>query len=301
MPASADDPAFEESIQSLDDMHDLYQAAVDELGTTKPAWFRQAESDARNFMGSLTLDVGHVEVVLLKEGEPLRDIGMHEPPTTIAQASDYEPLIFVRRAKAARLLRRYGQGMIGSMLVHEFTHGTAPPGTQVYRKGSDGETQMDFRLGLAQQHGGRVLGLFFEEGLAEFMAGWYRRTQVGIAPTISIASRPSEQLPEHFDYGDMRAVSGPDGYAVELMAWGMQRHRILHQAADLVSIMLETHHPETQTGALREFARAVESLEPGLYDHLRHLEYSAESWHNACRDIYHIVTRARRGQLRSIG
>lgn len=282
-------------------MHDLHAEIAEELSVRKPDWFRHAEQDARAFIGSLALD-NTAPIVLLKESDRLGEIGMYEPYSTIAHCNNYEPLIFVRR-QAARSVDRYDEHLLGSVLVHELMHSTAPAGTHVLRKRPDGSILEDHRAGLLTEHAGKPLGLFFEEGLAEFTAGWYRRAKAeGLVPTVDIGINeiPAATLPDHYSYRGMLAISGPDGYAIELMAWGMQRRHILRHASDLVGMMLETRHPQTQTQALREFAQTVEQLEPGLYIHLRNLEYSAENWYEACRGIQGIVARAGRGRLRSL-
>ncbi len=296
------DPEFEALQEEPKEMWQTNQSILEELGVKKPEWFVRSEASARLFLGSLGLEeVG--EVYLLEEGERLDEIGLREPKSTVGIVDNFLGHTMMRMVKAEEWQDRFGEVAVTSALVHEFMHGATPKTSSAYcRKNSEGDIDFSFRSGfdVATPKGDR--GLFNEEGMAEFMGGWYRRCAVDpLASVVSIVDFPSPDLPAHYQRIDRTGkvdtsmVEGPDGYAMELLAWGLDRRGIMTREAFVIT-MLETRRPDTQLAALRSFAENVNVLRPGLYRDLRDLEYSKENWREGCRQVYDVVT-ADRGKL----
>jgi hypothetical protein len=91
-----------------------------------------------------------------------------------------------------------------------------------------------------------------------------------------------------FPYEGM--TSGPDGYAMELIAWGLEKKGVM-SSAEFVNLGIQTRAQETQTVALRGIARAVNAVEPGLYRSLRELQYGREAWQQGLQQVYAAITR----------
>jgi hypothetical protein len=178
--------------------------------------------------------------------------------------------------------------MVGRLKLPERAHATIQEKKLTYQLAGKSAFAR-YRLGWALK-GKHNKGSFLEEGTCEWLADWGKRClDKPLSPTIAIAGKPSPDLPERYqplyDYG----VSGPDGYAVELLAWGTERKRILDRGA-FVTNLLDMRRPETKAVALRENIQAIEELQLGLYPKLRNLEYSRTNWQLGYRLVYEAVT-----------
>lgn len=285
------DPEFEFAHADLEELLTARQKIIDECSVRKPVWFREAEGQARAFLGSLAFtDLGRVH--LLREDELLDEVSMREPATTVA---DVDPLlkdVFVRQQRMSEVHRRRPAAAAG-ILVHEFVHAAAqPPRVAGMHRNNDATVSYHFRtgFGMASDKGG---GAFFEEGFAEFARGWFNRAQEDPrAASIGIHGKPKKELPAYFEPPSPEMTTGPDGYATELLAWGAAHFGIL-SVSDFIANMFDTRRAETATTALRIHSRTVDRLCPGLYVYLRDLPYSKDNWRRACDLIYDIVTAPR--------
>jgi hypothetical protein len=161
-------------------------------------------------------------------------------------------------------------------LVHELAHlaGGSTQTISVHNEGAKhpySKLRSGFVVGADRKP--FVRGTFYEEGFATFMSGWYKRTlENPLAPAVPAPGEsPSLQTPDYYRFRK-NSISGPDGYAIELLARGLQTRKIM-SATEYVAVMLESRRPETRTAALRIFAQAIEAVRPGLYTDLQNLQY----------------------------
>ncbi|MBI3889252.1 hypothetical protein HY312_01585, partial [Candidatus Saccharibacteria bacterium] len=146
------------------------------------------------------------------------------------------------------------------------------------------------RSGFIVTNDDKIRGRFFEEGLAEYVASRYRRRMVGDQNTLGIVSVPSLAIPEYLVQPDHAMTSGPDGYAIELLAYGVEKKGIMN-AEMFTELLLDTRRNNTRLVALRTFAQVLERLETGLYSKLQFVAYDKTSWQDACAYVHSVVTR----------
>jgi hypothetical protein len=276
----------------LDKYYREQLALIEDLEVEKPKWFRQAEADARLFMSTFAFN-NLAPIVLFAHDDGNRLFGAEGPPSTIAIQEPHA--IMVKREAMGRVHRRYGLSRVGHILVHELAHATAPlperVGVHVL-----GPRKRAFVFGSGWLVGeeNHPKGSFFEEGFAEYAGGLYTRYREGDGepiPLVSFKGAPSKELPPHYEFSiSKEPIGGPDGYAMELLAWGLEKNHIL-SANNFVSVLLETRRAETAAGARREFIQAMEKFHPGLYKLLRDLPYNRENWQKALNLVHALVTQ----------
>jgi hypothetical protein len=298
-------PSFNEiagsgSNSEISEAYELDDKVIKKLAVEKPEWFKSCEVDARKFLSEFDLDVS-CPVYLLKEGRLLRQIDIDDP-AVVASYDSFTNRVYVRKKRIDEWRDRYGTDFATSGLVHEMAHGTALPVTNfaVHKFGNgDEDVTVNFRSGWSTNSRQGELGTFYEEAFAKYVAGLYRRRCIDPgASLVSICGNPNLELPPHFNYecsnnGERRMTAGPDGYAIELLAYGVEQKGIM-RASDFIRNMFAGRNRDTETEALRVHAWAIEQLEPGLYVYLRGLEYSSENWLEGLRRVHDIVTRGQK-------
>jgi hypothetical protein len=192
-----DDPAFQAGLEEIEDCP-VYCREIDEsLGIESPPWFRACEQDARWFLETLGFD-SLKPIQLLAEGTELDDLGFDTDDgedSTIALTNSLYDKIYVRQSKAAAMFQSRGVISITAMLVHELAHDTAHK-IEVMAAHRQGEVLSTclrtgfVTLGLRDT----TQGLFFEEGFAHFMAGWYVRTRQDNNLLVVSRATPSTAL-----------------------------------------------------------------------------------------------------------
>jgi hypothetical protein len=283
--ASSYDPRFRRN-----EKHFAKQAASvtrmrELLGIEKPDWFIEAEDEARDFVGSHALQ-NDFAITLLPEKD-WKDAVSNDSTKAISYSTTGD--IFVNERLITQTHEQAGLPQVGGTLVHELIHSTATIDTVTIRKRSDESYTTSYRSGFGITRGRQRFGAFYEEALATTMDGWFRRTRDNpLAPPVDTNMSPSKTLPTHFQNVTAK-VSGPDGHALELIAWGLEKRSIM-PASTFIGLALASRRKVTQALALRGFAVAVDCLQPGLYRRLRSVTYGADAWNQARDDVYGIVT-----------
>jgi hypothetical protein len=289
--AESDDPLFGEITAEIDLIGALHREIIDTLAVEKPEWFVSAELEARKFLASLGFD-SNTEIYLLKEGEAMDALGLREPQTTVAETGAFVPHILVRNSRIETCREAQGEEGVASVLVHELAHATVDTVDAVGVELTREDLSLHLRSGWIVTHNGSNVGEFPEEAFGTFVGAWYRRSRENpLAPCIGITHEPERELPDYLQPFDPSMISGPDGYAFELLAWGAEQRGIM-SSSDFVAMLLETRRPETRIVALRAFAQTVERIEPGLYTALQKLHYSKQSWLEGCDRVYEAVMRS---------
>jgi hypothetical protein len=286
-----DNPAYQDILEELTEMPAYCRQIDEHLGVDSPRWLGDLERDARRFLGSLGF-TNLKPIQLIREGDELEEIGFQkvgETDSVVALTDPFYDKIYVRQEKAAEMLRREGPISTGALLVHELAHDTASKidVLAVQLQGDDAIMLHRSGFGIMDSKG-NPQGLFLEEGFAHFMTGWYVRTKKVDSLTVISRSEPSMEVPGYYHISDELQVAGPDGYAIELLAYGIEQKGIMPASA-FVATMLETRSPDTRTVALRTFAQAIDALRPGLYKNLRELQYSPEQWHAGLSMVHDAV------------
>lgn len=282
-------PLHQEYAEAIEGYGAECDAIADDMAIEKPAWFTEAEADARDFIGTLGFEPRH-PIHLLGEHKDISEAGFDDE-LMIAVANPFDNCIFVRAKRMEMVSDRGGETLVASYLVHELAHVAAERIGLIAFKQRGEEMKASFRTGFITTAGDELTrGTFFEEGFAHFLAGWYRRARDSdYQSVVDVADNPPLVVPSHLQPPDPAMTAGPDGYAMELLAWGAQR-RSLMSGSGFVSIMLETRRSETQTDALRAFAQTIEAIRPGLYGELSQLQYGKAAWQIGLQAVHRAIT-----------
>lgn len=187
--------------------------------------------------------------------------------------------------------RNFGSTALRAIFVHECIHATKPRGSFGLSNFPKGSTRWIQRGGFQVLNtSGDVYGGFYEEGFAEYIAGLYTRREND--PTASMISVPTDELPPielPSHYRSEAKVAGFDGYAIELLAYGLERKGIAG-ADTLINAFIASRHKETEASSLRTIARLIDQVKPGLYTELQKLKYGREEWQHGLSLVYEAVT-----------
>lgn len=269
----------------------------------KPDWLISAERSARRFVRGLGLEAcrgAQVTLVDVTNPDDVKKIFPYDNDVTSTDAQNsYYYGILLRQDRTRLAYAHKGRVAVGRTIVHELTHAAewqSPTVLNFYDSEAD-TWVMASRQGQMLNLGGTSYGQFFSEGVAEFNAGLFtRRQQHPNCPIVSITDCPTLELPAYYsDYRPDKGVPyvvGPDGYGVELLAWGMQEKGVT-SAEDFISKAHATYSqdPSVRLDGLRRFATHVDAIRPGLYRDLRNLEYGHQAWQEGLRMIHEAVVR----------
>ncbi len=269
-----------------------YEAEVETLKnfeTEKSAVFIQQEARAREFMD--IFEFTNLAPVHIVDDDPNDVFGFQDPATTIAMVPAHLDAIIFRQARLVETNMYKNPDQIAGTVVHEFSHLASPKehiGIQadsVIRRGRD-----HGRSGFTVRSESTWEGVLFEEGFAEYMASRYIRMQRGDMRTIGIEGIPKAQIPDYLLPPEADMLSGLDGYIMELLAYGLAKKEVM-STDSFADLLLDTRRDTTHVGALRAFAQAVETIEPGLYMMLRRLEPDKTNWAIACSYVHSLVVK----------
>jgi len=277
----------------------LRTAAAQVYAVKKPEWFRSAERSARRFVRGLGLEGcrgAQVTLVDIHSTEQAASVFSYESDDISPDAETNYFNGTVVRLDRISALRDVSKLAVGSLLVHELTHAAEWLNPVIYLGNADKNGELLIR---ASRMGHTVItdsipqGLFFAEGIAEFNAGLYvRKQQDRNSPLISIAGRPSIELPDHYFQNPARDfhVSGRDGYSIELLAWGVENKQIT-SSENFINTTYASYspNPSERLRGFRGFATYVDSIRRGLYTDLRALSYGQEDWEQGYQMVHEAV------------
>lgn len=271
-------------IKAVDGMLDTFAIAKSEI-------FLDQESKARRFISSLGM-VATAPIFLVDE-DPVDPIGIRALPTCHAMVDTLVRSAFVRQKRLIDCDMYSAPETIGKLLAHELAHATYFGNARHvwYPDGDVYGDQKGYSRNVFSVHsGGKSEGYFYEEAFGEYVGARYLRSVWGDNRPIGIerADILADGLPSHFRQLDPEKIPGPDGYAMELIAFELERRGSMSSEA-FTQVLFATRHDSTQVGALRTFAQAIESLQPGLYTDLRKLQYGKRAWIDACDRVRKIV------------
>lgn len=261
------------------------------FGIDHPNWFAEADNSARAFMGSLGFTCLRVMVLYPENEELLEEYSL--TGSTIAIADPFLPYLAVRHKKAEALYQVGGQEMVGALIVHELSHDTTSTLDRIVVRDKGDGAQWVYRTGLATvDTRNNVRGDFLEEGFAHYLFGWYRRSLRAdyTMRVLGIAGMPEPVVPDYY-LSSVAKTAGPDGYAIELLAWGLEQHGHM-SANDFIGTLLDSRRLETRTVALRAIAQAINKLQPGLYMALSRLTYSVDDWNRGLGMVHDAATQS---------
>lgn len=265
----------------------------------KPDWFMSAERSARGFVKGLGMAAARgTQISLLQVDDPEAEMEIFGAPHVKKLVDAYylpHLGIAVRNSYAELAYSAKGKLAIGQLLVHELVHSAeARQKTISYiynpeTKKWGMQYRQGFTLSLADKKSKHHRGEFFTEGTAEYISGLYIRSKVDKENTyFDEKAVKSNRLPSHYatyrpDKG-YPYTSGPDGFALEIVAATLERRGIVPAEAYARSI-LATYSEDYQTRlqGFRDFARYTNQVRPGLYTELQKLKYSRRSWINGLR------------------
>lgn len=201
------------------------------------------------------------------------------------------------------LHHRYMEQM--ALLVHEFAHAAGNPHQIEIFHNHQAETfHVYTRLGMEvikisqrDKPVTSVEGLFFEEALAEETAARWRESHAPLTNQYPdyLFNRQARTVPLRFYDYDSTATRHVDiGHRTKIIpsyaAYGLS---LLSATcgADLYELMIQTRWPDKAASAKRTFIDAINSVEDGLYQKLRHVPYTAESFVTALNDIRTLTSR----------
>jgi hypothetical protein len=288
-------PCFDEYVQEINS----YSGYCDEVevvaGIPKPDWFFRAEAQARRFIKSIGFEGLKPFCLLDEQDEVLQDVGFDDE-ITVALAIPLYDRIFIRARKLEEMRAARGPLKLAAILVHELAHDTTGRINQMalFTKDDPEELSSSFRSGFAIcPADGPARGMFLEEGFAHFVSGWFIRSQGDYSRVVDVVEPLTITVPDHLEPGKEGMTAGPDGYAIELLAWGAEQKSLM-AASDFIATLLDSRRRDTQTGALRTIARIINQIRPDLYTDLQKLEYGRESWEKGLQLVFDAVTgRAR--------
>jgi len=270
----------------------------------KPSWFKEQESNARSFVSSLGL-VG-------AKGTQITVVNPHTPEINkaafsmdsddrIAKGMNWQHEgIMIRDLVLDEASKMEKPEITGKIMAHELVHSAEFYDNKFYNR-FDKQTRKwrrDFRQGFQTKSKNTAnRGMFYAEAVAEYVGGLYvRRGQDSDCELVSVDMPLADTLPEHYadyevDFG-VPAIAGPDGYAMELLAWGVEQKGIIDRDSFIRSA-LGTYSLDAavRLPSYRQFASSIDGLEKGLYVHLRDLEYGHESWQAAQAKVHSVVTK----------
>ena len=271
---------------------------IDEYSVEKNDIFVAEEDKARKYIESLGFSADAPVFLVNDDPDDLLQIRTEVPSCHAWVESDVRS-VFVRQSRLLETDMYTNPATIGRLLVHEFAHATHHP-DRIHMHFDAPESEVlsaDPRIMMRNvftvMKGDRYEGFFYEEGFADYIAGRYYRSLRGDERAIGITSEdiPKEGLPEHFRQVDPDKIPGPDGYAMELIAYELERRNIM-DADTFVAMLIETRREDTKIGALRAFAQAVNVLEPGLYRYLQALRFgNRQDWIDGCNRVRQIVLK----------
>lgn len=198
-------------------------------------------------------------------------------------------------------------GYMHAHLVHEKAHAFTLPVIMTVESvghhiGPDGHLIDDWdmqlpRVGLTMPTSGPQLGNFFEEGFATLMAAEYTRDALGLPDELWPDQMP---LPTGMDGCSVPPLLAtlPAGYVWKSTTPGVPVWSATAFAAAGIELLAQARpalyealiRARRHVQGLRDVARIVEEIHPGLYSRLRRAPYSTEGFTAALRDIRTILT-----------
>jgi hypothetical protein len=257
--------------------------------------FAAMEENAREFLSRLGFD-DLPPIYALREGKQIHELEMDSMPPMLAFVDWLNRYVLVRRDILTDSAADYGQTKATSVLVHELMH-TTQDKTTIGAQIRDGEKISEwYRTGFLYEKNGWVKGTFLEEAFATFVGGLYARAQTDPrSGIISFADEPAPSVPDHYDLrgraegGFLETTTGIDGYALEMLMWRLEQDDTMGSEEFLTNVLL-SRSASTQAVAMRSLIRALDAIEPKLYEKLRNVEYGRENWREIGRYVYNLVT-----------
>ncbi|MDB5185463.1 MAG: hypothetical protein JWN38_1271 [Candidatus Saccharibacteria bacterium] len=262
---------------------------IRDYGRDMPAWLEACRREAYAFIG--TLGLSSTATMHLIDHESLSAGGK---PSAFGESFPFHNTIYLYNRQIQRLYESaHGSPAVTRIIIHELVHSATNWTTRcVLREGAKPRgSYMAYRSGFEVHKRGRPLGAFFEEASAEYLAGLYDPSgeQARLEPQSH--DLPSLEIPMRYQH--FTKVSGPDGYAFELIGWALARRGEITQD-DFTTLLVATTLPETRVAALRLFPRLLNSLEPGLYRTLQAVPYSTRAFRAAYKRVYTLTTGSQR-------
>lgn len=269
----------------------LHFAPIRDNRVEKPAWFREQECSARDFVQKLGLSAAkgtQITVVDASSPEVAKQLFTWDSSTMYTQAYYCYPYGVVVRGAMLELAQQAAQPQaIAKLLVHELVHAAeqfGPKYYQYYNKQSQ-TWETRFRQGFITQDDRTVdRGAFFSEAFAEYAAGLYtRRLEQPDCGLIDTTIPPSPELPSHYLQHNVDTGTpcneGPDAYALEVIACHLERESIMG-AEDFIRSALGAYSLDatTRLAGLRILAHGVNRVQSGLYSQLRDLPHESDAW-----------------------
>lgn len=269
----------------VDKQWDTHLEFTERYGLEIPENVQALASNVTRFLGSCGLASTANIYMISTEGRQVREVEYQ------AECKDMVDAIYLYADKCSEIVARYGEVALGAVLAHELAHASRPEevlGLSLYPdKNSKWIRRTGFNILLPD---GSVAGKFYEEAFAEFCAGlWVRRSVDPQSALVSVGRSevPSRLMPDH--YPKNTSVAGPDGYCIELLAYGVEKRGIA-PAGVFIEAFFASRNSETRTAALRTIAQCIDRIQPGLYRELRRLTYSRENWSHALQQVHDAVT-----------
>ena len=284
-------PAVSEEIGSVFDI-DPELRLIGRIAVAKPVWFSSMEADSREFLGKNGFH-NLPPVFLLPECPELEDLNMSPSENAYAQTDYLHRFALVRRSKLQEVRQYDGRDKAASVLVHELAHLTLRHVSLSFRQ----DEFAGIKAGFVYEDQTKKRGFFLEEAFAAYLGGQYVLHKItGRRLPYSFIGEPQPYIPEHYrfmDEGHARFGStgtmGPDGYALEMLMWGAEQRGIM-EAQTFWGNMRAIRNKTSQAYGMRHIIRAINAIQPGLYDMLSHLEYNRENWQDGCALVYEAVT-----------
>jgi hypothetical protein len=291
--AESYDPEFATLAAEPLEVRDMHERLIGELCVKKPKWFEESEFIARRFLRQAAGITSWAPSYLLKEDPMLDDIGLREPPTTVAASDPFVGHIMVRYEKMRRHFDRTGLYGVAGTMVHERWHAETPLKSIDLQKSRDGDIIASGRSGLATIGNSDIQGMFFEEGGGVLLQAMCMRKQRTLSLAVSNEAPPYE-LPYPYtrisqsEPEDELRIAGPDGYAMELLALGAEQRGIT-TAHDFVRVLIASRQLSLQPQALKRLPIIINAIRPGLYRQLRMLQYGHEDWQKGLQLVHEAV------------
>jgi hypothetical protein len=287
------EPSFTEVASEPTELYDVYQRVIRELSIDKPKWMIGSEVIARKFLRCTLGIASTTPIFMLQEDGMLDEIGLREPPSTIAMVEPFLGSIIVRGQKLRQVYDDAGLYGVAGVLAHEGFHSEASLRTLALQKEKEGEVQVRGRWGLGTEGPKGQLGVFAEEGSAVMFQALCMSKSKSLRPTLPSSVQPTIELPEVYqrihNLGGVERAAGPDGYAMELLAWSAEQRKIM-KAADFMRMIVASRKHEAAIEPLRQLPKVINAIQPGLYARLLHLPYGKEG-SQAGLEIVHEAVR----------
>lgn len=269
-------------------------ATIHATRVEKPGWFKHQERLARQFIYQelgLVAAKGTQITVVDSDSSPEAHkqlFGNMDVPGKIYYHGYHHSSegIVIRNSILDMAQQQQNPTAIGKLLVHELTHAATPVSQRSYHRYDHASDSWSgaFRQGvMTEKPDGSPRGGFFNEGLAEFCAGFYVRRLND--PTCSLVDDGPmrAELPLHYrshnvDTG-VPLNEGPDAYALELIARTVGRKGELSPDEYMQRLLgVYSVHEATRLSGYRALAHGVNQVQPGLYRQLRDLPAGATNW-----------------------